>query len=1033
MRRGVGFTPPSRRAGAAAILMLSTILALVALLAQDGGPGGRAAAQPSAVAAPSSGRLHATIRRTSHGIPHIVAEDFAGLGYGYGYSLAQDNICVMADSYVTVDAERSRFFGPDAKYVVGGNGSTNTNVNSDFFYQRIIDRGTIEDLLTLEPPRGPRPEVKELVRGYVAGYNRYLSETGVANLPDPNCRGADWVRPITKKEVYRRFYQLGLIASQGVAIDGIGSAQPPPAAPVQPAAPARQSQLISDLRDKLPLGGVGSNALGLGKDATDNGLGMMLGNPHFPWDGSERFYESQLSIPGVLNVEGASLFGVPLVLIGHTNNLAWSHTVSTGYRFTPFEEKLVPGSPTTYVQDGQAKQMRAESVTVMVKNPDGSLSPRSRTLYSTDHGSIFTSLLGNELFPWTEANAYAMGDANATNFRYLNHFLETDQAQSVNDLRDILVRNQGIPWVNTLAADSSGRAFYADISVVPNVPDSKAQTCNTALGRATFEALRLPVLDGSRSECEWDTDADAIEPGIFGPSHLPMLFRDDYVENSNDSYWLSNPSQPLTGFARIVGDENTARSLRTRSGLVMIEERLNGTDGRPGNKFTLQQLQDTVFMNRQHAGELWRDDLAAFCEAKPVMTGSSGPVDVSSACPVLRAWDLHDDLDSNGAVLFRRFASKAIAAVPVTGTPGLFTTQFDASDPVHTPSGLNVANPVVERSFADAVQELRNLDIPLDAKLRDYQSEARGGERIAIHGGPGGVGVFNAINVSANGFGSQGWTNVPHGSSFVMAAQFTGGDCPVDARTILTYSQSTNPDSPYFADQTRMFSNKQWVDEAYCESEIAADPNLATTTISDGYPRPKGATPLRVSLVPSYDPCASPNRAHGPPLAVPSCNPPKQRSGLLTVGTLDANGKPAQSVGYARFDAVSCPICASPLNADVRIASAVSDVRNQGDLSDYAGDLEGRVTLRITDRFNAPAPGDPEVDPATAEDLPFKFPVPCAATADDSGAACQVSTSANVIAPGSVRSGDRAIWQLGPVGLYDPNGDPFVTQGVFVP
>ena len=60
-----------------------------------------------------------------------------------------------------------------------------------------------------------------------------------------------------------------------------------------------------------------------------------------------------------------------------------------------------------------------------------------------------------------------------------------------------------------------------------------------------------------------------------------------------------------------------------------------------------------------------------------------------------------------------------------------------------------------------------------------------------------------------------------------MAAQFTDDpDCPVDARTILTYSQSTNPNSPYFADQTRMFSNKEWVDEAYCEDEIAADPNL---------------------------------------------------------------------------------------------------------------------------------------------------------------------------------------------------------------
>ena len=122
------------------------------------------------------------------------------------------------------------------------------------------------------------------------------------------------------------------------------------------------------------------------------------------------------------------------------------------------------------------------------------------------------------------------------------------------------------------------------------------------------------------------------------------------------------------------------------------------------------------------------------------MVGSSGPVDVSEACPVLRAWDLHDNLDSRGAILFRRFASRALGAVPVAGTPGLFTTQFDSTDPVHTPRGLNIANPAVEQSFADAVSDLRNAGIPLDAPLRDWQYERRGSEKIPIHGGPGSVG-----------------------------------------------------------------------------------------------------------------------------------------------------------------------------------------------------------------------------------------------------------------------------------------------------
>src|SRR5207253_2798130 len=146
------------------------------------------------------------------------------------------------------------------------------------------------------------------------------------------------------------------------------------------------------------------------------------------------FYEAQATIPGKLNVFGASLFGVPAVLIGHTNGLAWSHTVSTAFRFTPFELKLVPGSPTTYLYNGVPHQMTADKVTVQVRQSDGSTKPQTRTLYSSIQGPIFDSILGLPLFPWNGVTAYAMGDANATNFRYLNHFFAVDRAQTVKQL-----------------------------------------------------------------------------------------------------------------------------------------------------------------------------------------------------------------------------------------------------------------------------------------------------------------------------------------------------------------------------------------------------------------------------------------------------------------------------------------------------------------------------------------------------------------------------------------------------------------------
>ena len=51
------------------------------------------------------------------------------------------------------------------------------------------------------------------------------------------------------------------------------------------------------------------------------------------------------------------------------------------------------------------------------------------------------------------------------------------------------------------------------------------------------------------------------------------------------------------------------------------------------------------------------------------------------------------------------------------------------------------------------------------------------------------------------------------------------------------------------------------------------------------YPRPKGATPIRASLVPAAKPCTAPNRSHGPPLAFDACAPPVPESPNLTAGS----------------------------------------------------------------------------------------------------------------------------------------------------
>jgi hypothetical protein len=218
------------------------------------------------------------------------------------------------------------------------------------------------------------------------------------------------------------------------------------------------------------------------------------------------------------------------------------------------------------------------------------------------------------------------------------------------------------------------------------------------------------------------------------------------------------------------------------------------------------------------------------------------------------------------------------------------------------------------------------------------------------------------------------------------------------------------------------------------------------------HPRPKGATPLRVSLVPAYNACTTPNRTHGPPLAFPSCNPPVQSSSAITVGTPDANGAAANMTGFVKLD-VKVGVVGPPDDSDVNITANISDVRckagttacgnaNAADGADYTGQMQGNATIRITDHYNAVAPGG-GTDAATVVDIPFPVPATCANTASTSeGGLCTANTSANATVPGAVLDAKRANIEVGQITITDggpdgqngttPNTLAFV-QGIFIP
>ena len=244
---------------------------------------------------------------------------------------------------------------------------------------------------------------------------------------------------------------------------------------------------------------------------------------------------------------------------------------------------------------------------------------------------------------------------------------------------------------------------------------------------------------------------------------------------------------------------------------------------------------------------------------------------------------------------------------------------------------------------------------------------------------------------------------------------------------------AAGPDGLYFTD---LYKDQNPV------SPIDPGANVLRIRYTDptgGHVRPKGATPVRVPLVPAFRQCTSSNRMHGPPLAFASCASPQQSSSFLTIGTPDANSRSANSAGFVRTDAILGNPGTSADEADVGIMVSITDVRRANDLADYTGELQAVLPLRITDTANGPT----LADSATVSDSPLAFTVPCASTASNAvGSTCSLATTADAVAPGTVLEGRRGVWQMGQIEVADGGSDgvagttpntTFARQGLFIP
>ena len=176
----------------------------------------------------------------------------------------------------------------------------------------------------------------------------------------------------------------------------------------------------------------------------------------------------------------------------------------------------------------------------------------------------------------------------------------------------------------------------------------------------------------------------------------------------------------------------------------------------------------------------------------------------------------------------------------------MFSVEFDANDPIATPNTLADSDRSLD-ALGRAVMRLDSAGIPLDAEFGEAQFARKGDQNIPIHGGNSREGVTNlmvydqlrsdltppiptaALLHDPTSLTMDGY-QVNYGTSFIMAMRFT--DDGPEGRALLSYSQSAEPDSGWFLDQTQLYSQKQWRPMLWHEADIVADPNLIEYTIS---------------------------------------------------------------------------------------------------------------------------------------------------------------------------------------------------------
>ena len=398
-----------------------------------------ASSLPALAGEPESLAERVEIRRTTYGIPHILADDLASAFFGLAYCHLEDHGEQVVLGLVRSRGELARYLGRD-------------ELNSDFFnrssHARAVDTFHLLD-----------EDTREVFRGYAAGVNHYI-RTHAEELPEwvelsftPHDVAALWIGRVTREKI-ERFLQL---------------------------------QYEKDsLEEESPLADEsGSNAWAFAPSRTVSGNAILLRNPHLKWD--KGYYEAHITVPGIINFYGDFRVGRPLFYNGGFNDyLGWATTNNYPDLDEVYALEVDPDHPDHYLFDGGSVPLRREWVTVDFKNGEG-LARESREFFYTPLGQVIHRGGGKIL---------VMRSAPEGEFRMAQQFLQMMRARNLEEWKSAM-RIRAQPSSNFTYADRKGNIFYLWNAAVPDLPHPSGEDeMAVAASRSAEVWTQLVEFDG---------------------------------------------------------------------------------------------------------------------------------------------------------------------------------------------------------------------------------------------------------------------------------------------------------------------------------------------------------------------------------------------------------------------------------------------------------------------------------------------------------------------------------------------------------